>query len=190
MGSTCQTLVSIHGIQTGPIGFLPNDKLVVFSGVPVPVCISDLHLKEKTYMHTVRFMGIRVWAEDLCLRLSHSTIFYLLVRGYEDTWFSFISQVLYAPVRDFKGIPGSDKLHICLTGYQKNWRDDIMVCMVIGKQCCFDPFLMSHSETVHGQVILFIHSFTYYNFIWSRCHMLEAYFVVIFAIALIFLLIS
>ncbi|PWZ15905.1 hypothetical protein Zm00014a_019866 [Zea mays] len=35
-------------------------------------------------------------------------------------------RVLYAPVRDFKGIPGCDKLHICLTGYQKNWRDDIM----------------------------------------------------------------
>ncbi|OQU90543.1 hypothetical protein SORBI_3002G427100 [Sorghum bicolor] len=35
-------------------------------------------------------------------------------------------RVLYAPVRDFKGIPGCDKLHICLTGYDKNWRDDIM----------------------------------------------------------------
>ena len=38
-----------------------------------------------------------------------------------------ICQVLYAPVRDPNGIPGSDELHICLTGYQKNWRGDIMV---------------------------------------------------------------
>ncbi|KAL6657314.1 hypothetical protein ACP70R_005094 [Stipagrostis hirtigluma subsp. patula] len=35
-------------------------------------------------------------------------------------------RVLYAPVRDVKGIPGSDSLHISLTGYQKNWREDIM----------------------------------------------------------------
>ncbi|KAG2639224.1 hypothetical protein PVAP13_2NG615001 [Panicum virgatum] len=35
-------------------------------------------------------------------------------------------RVLYAPVRDPNGIPGSDELHICLTGYQKNWRGDIM----------------------------------------------------------------
>ncbi|PAN15560.1 hypothetical protein PAHAL_2G497700 [Panicum hallii] len=34
-------------------------------------------------------------------------------------------KVLYAPVRDPNGIPGSDELHICLTGYQKNWRGDI-----------------------------------------------------------------
>ncbi|BAT03325.1 Os07g0690100 [Oryza sativa Japonica Group] len=35
-------------------------------------------------------------------------------------------RVLYRPVRDFSGIPGSQSLRICLTGYQKNWRDDIM----------------------------------------------------------------
>ncbi|CAM0151596.1 unnamed protein product [Urochloa decumbens] len=35
-------------------------------------------------------------------------------------------RVLYAPVRDLNGIPGSDQFHICLTGYQKNWREDIM----------------------------------------------------------------
>ncbi|WVZ67153.1 hypothetical protein U9M48_016273 [Paspalum notatum var. saurae] len=35
-------------------------------------------------------------------------------------------RVLYAPVRDPRGIPGSDKLNISLTGYQKNWREDIM----------------------------------------------------------------
>ncbi|CAN6206531.1 unnamed protein product [Urochloa humidicola] len=35
-------------------------------------------------------------------------------------------RVLYAPARDLNGIPGSDELHICLTGYQKNWREDIM----------------------------------------------------------------
>ncbi|KAL6896826.1 hypothetical protein ACP4OV_007398 [Aristida adscensionis] len=35
-------------------------------------------------------------------------------------------RVLYAPVRDSRGIPGSDSLEICLTGYQKKWREDIM----------------------------------------------------------------
>ncbi|CAN6220015.1 unnamed protein product [Urochloa humidicola] len=35
-------------------------------------------------------------------------------------------RVLYAPPRDLNGIPGADELHICLTGYQKNWREDIM----------------------------------------------------------------
>ncbi|KAK8961174.1 BRCT domain-containing protein [Platanthera guangdongensis] len=37
------------------------------------------------------------------------------------------TKVLYRPVRDLSGIPGSKSLHICLTGYQKKERDDIMV---------------------------------------------------------------
>jgi len=39
-------------------------------------------------------------------------------------------RVLYAPVRDPNGIPGSDELHICLTGYQKNWCGDIMFLFI------------------------------------------------------------
>ncbi|XP_006649951.1 uncharacterized protein LOC102719748 [Oryza brachyantha] len=35
-------------------------------------------------------------------------------------------RVLYWPVRDLKGIAGSETLHICLTGYQRNGREDIM----------------------------------------------------------------
>lgn len=35
-------------------------------------------------------------------------------------------KVLYRPVRDLSGIPGSKSLHICLTGYQRQERDDIM----------------------------------------------------------------
>ncbi|KAK3126088.1 hypothetical protein QOZ80_7BG0613720 [Eleusine coracana subsp. coracana] len=35
-------------------------------------------------------------------------------------------RVLYAPVRDFKGIPGSESLLISLTGYQKTQREEIM----------------------------------------------------------------
>ncbi|KAF0908572.1 hypothetical protein E2562_026622 [Oryza meyeriana var. granulata] len=35
-------------------------------------------------------------------------------------------RVLYRPVRDFRGIPGSQSLCICLTGYQNKWREDIM----------------------------------------------------------------
>lgn len=36
------------------------------------------------------------------------------------------TKVLYRPVRDLSGIPGSKSLHICLTGYQRQERDDIM----------------------------------------------------------------
>ncbi|KAM0858833.1 hypothetical protein ACQ4PT_047591 [Festuca glaucescens] len=35
-------------------------------------------------------------------------------------------RVIYWPTRDLKGIPGSDELRICLTGYQRNDREDIM----------------------------------------------------------------
>uniref|UniRef100_A0ACD5Z7D3 Uncharacterized protein n=1 Tax=Avena sativa TaxID=4498 RepID=A0ACD5Z7D3_AVESA len=35
-------------------------------------------------------------------------------------------RVIYWPTRDLNGIPGSDKLHICLTGYQRHGREDIM----------------------------------------------------------------
>ncbi|KAK9055855.1 hypothetical protein SSX86_026942 [Deinandra increscens subsp. villosa] len=34
--------------------------------------------------------------------------------------------VIYAPVRDFNGIPGAKSLLICLTGYQREDREDIM----------------------------------------------------------------
>jgi hypothetical protein len=39
----------------------------------------------------------------------------------------FCRQVIYWSTRDLKGIPGSDQLRICLTGYQRNDREDIMV---------------------------------------------------------------
>ncbi|KAM0830877.1 hypothetical protein ACQ4PT_065929 [Festuca glaucescens] len=35
-------------------------------------------------------------------------------------------RVLYRPVSDLNGIPGSQSLNICLTGYQKDGREDIM----------------------------------------------------------------
>ncbi|XP_047065268.1 uncharacterized protein LOC124673187 [Lolium rigidum] len=35
-------------------------------------------------------------------------------------------RVIYRPVRDLNGIPGSRSLNICLTGYQKDGREDIM----------------------------------------------------------------
>ncbi|KAM0895335.1 hypothetical protein ACQ4PT_023910 [Festuca glaucescens] len=35
-------------------------------------------------------------------------------------------RVIYRPVRDLNGIPGSQSLNICLTGYQKDGREDIM----------------------------------------------------------------
>ncbi|XP_039129847.1 LOW QUALITY PROTEIN: BRCT domain-containing protein At4g02110 [Dioscorea cayenensis subsp. rotundata] len=36
------------------------------------------------------------------------------------------NRVLYKPVKDLNGIPGSESLTICLTGYQRQDRDDIM----------------------------------------------------------------
>ncbi|KAF3322700.1 BRCT domain-containing protein [Carex littledalei] len=36
------------------------------------------------------------------------------------------TKVLYRPVRDLDGIPGSKSFHICLTGYQRQEREDIM----------------------------------------------------------------
>nr|XP_010921524.1 BRCT domain-containing protein At4g02110 [Elaeis guineensis] len=36
------------------------------------------------------------------------------------------TRILYQPVKDLNGIPGSESLFICLTGYQRPERDDIM----------------------------------------------------------------
>ncbi|WOL06686.1 BRCT domain-containing protein [Canna indica] len=36
------------------------------------------------------------------------------------------TKILYRPVKDLNGIPGSKSLHMCLTGYQRQERDDIM----------------------------------------------------------------
>ncbi|KAK1278899.1 BRCT domain-containing protein [Acorus gramineus] len=36
------------------------------------------------------------------------------------------SRILYRPVKDMNGIPGCESFHICLTGYQRPERDDIM----------------------------------------------------------------
>jgi topoisomerase (DNA) II binding protein 1 len=34
---------------------------------------------------------------------------------------------MYRPLKDLNGIPGAKSLVICLTGYQRQDRDDIMV---------------------------------------------------------------
>lgn len=41
----------------------------------------------------------------------------------------FSVQIMYRPLRDLNGIPGAKSLIICLTGYQRQDRDDIMVCI-------------------------------------------------------------
>lgn len=35
---------------------------------------------------------------------------------------------MYRPLKDLNGIPGSKSLIVCLTGYQRQDREDIMVC--------------------------------------------------------------
>ncbi|KAL5196996.1 hypothetical protein ABZP36_000508 [Zizania latifolia] len=55
-------------------------------------------------------------------------------------------RVLYRPVRDFNGIPGSESPCICLTGYQKNGREDIMkMVTLMGAQ--FSKPLIAHKVT-------------------------------------------
>ncbi|MFS7916178.1 putative DNA helicase chromatin remodeling SNF2 family [Helianthus anomalus] len=39
----------------------------------------------------------------------------------------YFYQVMYVPVRDLNGIPGATSLAICLTGYQREYREDIMI---------------------------------------------------------------
>lgn len=38
-----------------------------------------------------------------------------------------LKQIMYRPLKDLNGIPGAESLIICLTGYQRQDRDDIMV---------------------------------------------------------------
>ncbi|VAH41886.1 unnamed protein product [Triticum turgidum subsp. durum] len=55
-------------------------------------------------------------------------------------------RVLYKPVRDLDGIPGSQSLNICLTGYQKDGREDIMkMVTLMGAQ--FSKPLIAHKVT-------------------------------------------
>ncbi|KAL5210251.1 hypothetical protein ABZP36_005874 [Zizania latifolia] len=55
-------------------------------------------------------------------------------------------KVIYWPLRDLKGIPGSESLNICLTGYQRNDREDIMnMVSLMGAQ--FSKPLMAHAVT-------------------------------------------
>lgn len=44
------------------------------------------------------------------------------------TFYWIIWQVLYRPLRDLNGIPGAKSFIVCLTGYQRQDREDIMVC--------------------------------------------------------------
>ncbi|XVF05173.1 hypothetical protein REPUB_Repub05bG0148700 [Reevesia pubescens] len=42
------------------------------------------------------------------------------------TWWEEAEMIMYKPLRDLNGIPGAKSLIICLTGYQRQDRDDIM----------------------------------------------------------------
>lgn len=59
---------------------------------------------------------------------------FLRLFSFSATRFSFTEvalfafwQALYWPVREFNGIPGAESLVICLTGFQKRYREDITV---------------------------------------------------------------
>ncbi|XBI44934.1 hypothetical protein VPH35_109529 [Triticum aestivum] len=55
-------------------------------------------------------------------------------------------RVIYWPTKDLNGIPGSDSLQICLTGYQRNDREDIMkMVSLMGAQ--FSKPLLGHVVT-------------------------------------------
>uniref|UniRef100_A0A8I6XYV1 BRCT domain-containing protein n=2 Tax=Hordeum vulgare subsp. vulgare TaxID=112509 RepID=A0A8I6XYV1_HORVV len=55
-------------------------------------------------------------------------------------------RVIYWPTKDLNGIPGSDSLQICLTGYQRNDREDIMK-MVSLMGAHFSKPLLGHVVT-------------------------------------------
>ena len=40
-------------------------------------------------------------------------------------------QIMYRPPKDLNGIPGAESLIMCLTGYQRQDRDDIMVKVLL-----------------------------------------------------------
>ena len=40
-------------------------------------------------------------------------------------------QVMYMPLKDLNGIPGAKNLVVCLTGYLRHDRDDIMVRVLV-----------------------------------------------------------
>lgn len=54
----------------------------------------------------------------------------LSVHRVRPLWLFFGLQIMYRPLRDLNGIEGAERLIVCLTGYQRQDRDDIMVCPV------------------------------------------------------------
>ncbi|KAK6941068.1 BRCT domain [Dillenia turbinata] len=57
-----------------------------------------------------------------------------------------ISSIMYRPVRDLNGIPGAKSLIMCLTGYQKPFRDDVMTMVgLMGAQ--FSKPLLANKVT-------------------------------------------
>lgn len=51
----------------------------------------------------------------------------LSVHRVRPLWLFFGLQIMYRPLRDLNGIEGAERLIVCLTGYQRQDRDDIMV---------------------------------------------------------------
>ncbi|XP_074359471.1 uncharacterized protein LOC141698603 isoform X2 [Apium graveolens] len=43
-----------------------------------------------------------------------------------------LEKVMYRPIRDLKGIPSAKSLVVCLNGYQRQDRDDIMILFFAG----------------------------------------------------------
>lgn len=62
--------------------------------------------------------------------MSLVSILYLYYKHtYRSILLAFL-QVLYRPLRELNGIPGAKSLIMCLTGYQRQDRDDVMVLTI------------------------------------------------------------
>lgn len=66
--------------------------------------------------------------------------------------FLYFYQVMYTPVRDLNGIPGARSLVICLTGYQREDREDIMVSLF---PICYFTANFRMMDLYHLKVLLY-----------------------------------
>jgi hypothetical protein len=96
-----------HRCRQGP--FLPTANC--FCTPPIFFCVP--YCRNLSQMLLLLVCNMCLWPQSVTRLVSSTGI--------------FCRQVIYWSTRDLKGIPGSDQLRICLTGYRRNDREDIMV---------------------------------------------------------------